>query len=575
MTIQLINNTSIALANYNRSLATRNYQNDQYQSFILSSHLSGRIVEFCATIGFPFASKGLLTISGVTAAIGFAATYLKPEDREPLNCSPSQMIGRVSYHLLQRGDLILNTAFAVHYLYQLTLGVQLAPLIGITTLALLALKNYALLPHSIEKPLLSLSLYSNIVSLLTYPVFSFVQTTHIVIYLFSITFHHLTKTEEDYLQGEHTVTPLSELPPSNFTAEIDPNYIFNKEVGNLFPLDSSIIPSKEEFERLFKELEEHGCLSGVEDITGWNLLKAGLINECFRGTPPANLPLFKQLMHAILQSTVENNENKTALVKELNQIGTICTDGWTRELTFMYHPKSKEIGWAVHRILAEYRGHLLQEKIQQELRKSPTTKLLGGENNIHLMNAYHFTTRHHLRTLQGEVEFKKNHLSKMNGLYKWGLYNQNESVVDAISSGMFLSKLNEMNPHLVANLYVGLSEKIVPEMTYSLFRSPLSCHRHERVLKEAISDGRIEWQTVANWLCDLHSRIAPNEELEVFFRRYEVRSDRPILNDEGIRLLLLDLNITRLTTCALQPPPHRPASPEHSMGLGELFGDLS
>lgn len=198
----------------------------------------------------------------------------------------------------------------------------------------------------------------------------------------------------------------------------------NKLVSEVVPPEIADELKALKFPEIYKDIEAKIESLGIKlkDEKGWKTLKKSMIDGTCPDTRPANFNSLQDILKAILSELSEEKDAEIfgQKVQELAEIGGQCSEGWLREISFMFNANSKRHDWQAHHAASIFRENLLKQavqeiaaglretaKIEPEIQKMLNVfDLVGGENDIHLINQLQAAMWHRWRTYGGEAFYE-------------------------------------------------------------------------------------------------------------------------------------------------------------------------
>ncbi len=526
-----------------------------------------------------------------------------------------------SYKLLQRADLLLNVAIGVYYVAQLRFGFKSSSVIGLAGLSFLALKQTKNLSERIERYVKEVAFWGTIVGDVMLPgknllmqAVSLTQNLPFAANKILIFFPKLANLPSD-LPGKHLFNPLQvdrnqqrqvadfkmklQALNSGKDLRINPSYVYNAVVEQILSNPDNPSPTEEQRNTLFALIEQKLASRKIaftrEQKEGFEGLKKGL-EGILVGTTPKDIEFFKKLTFETLGLILADEIDFEAKIKEFAEIGAECPDAWTRLVSFMHNPKSKEIIWSVHMALAKWREAVLDEVVCSITRGDRFLEgVFGGTNDVHYLDGIHLATRHRIRTYKSEVLRKLYPTTPLERLFSKYFLSDNSG--PPLNELFFLPELGPRT----GDLYIGVEKKFFRNWEYRLYDEfqkgfflrhftkimglsdkvsilnstpqreelqslPQAVENHVNIIYDALypqyaqvkgEDGlfrnvllrpKIYMEVVFNWINNVSPRVNGtdlNTDDIVNFESF-INTDlhgAPYLTKEGVRFLLWDLGI--------------------------------
>lgn len=561
----IVDQSFVALDIYGLSIVYRDLEMDGRQSVTLAGILAYKILLFGELVGLPDSYGRDISATVISLGVGVTASVWKsiPESKRDeftnkyLLGGAANCVGRQIYNLLQNGDKIVNTAFAVYYVAQLALfGFQAGAALGLTSLALVALKQSGYVPVTFDRSLLFFQPLLDLFALIGSDRWLPLKVAILLGDIFALSNHPFLKWGEasDLLVEKHNFEPLAEIPdelPSSFT--INRSYVYNDTLSTLMPDLEKVEDAKETAKKYMLEIESRNPDFTEGEKEGWERFRAGVCEGRFQGDAPSNIDLFYQLMAASLKS-VSLDRDWLAKSKELAEIGSHCVILWTGEIGFFYNPQSKsDYVWSVHTCLAKWRSHMVFEVVQKTLKDSYLAMSAGEANNAHLMEDFQHWARHRIRPYDGEISHQIEHPGPLECLF-WRLILNGNSKERGYLEQIILQYYIDPFPMLLTYFLgeFGLAGRALESAEKKIFDA---VDTHIEMVYQAINptyievDGQMEfnrtipWSATTSWMDQMVGKFDLDDV--AFYQKYVTVDDyeQSILTKEGVKLLLWDLGI--------------------------------
>lgn len=560
----IIDHSFVALDVYGLSIAYRDLEIDGRQSVALAGLLGYKILLFSELVGFPGDYKRDIAATVLGLGVGFTASLWKaiPEDKKaefaksyPFGEVPN-CVGRQIYNLLQNGDRLVNTAFAVYYVAQLALfGFQVGAALGLTSLALVALKQSGYVPIEVDRSLMFLQPLLDLVALVGSDRWLPLKIAILLGDVYAISNHPFLHWGQapDLLVEKHHFEPITKIPDELPSFTINRSYVYNETLSTLIPTLESVEEAKVTAKKYMLEIEARNPEFTEAQKEGWNKFRAGVCEGRFQGDAPMNMDLFYQLMAASLKSISEDRD-WFAKSKELAEIGNQCVILWTGEIGFFYNPQSKtDYVWSVHTCLAKWRSHMVFEGVQKALKNSYFSMGAGEANNAHLMEDFQHWARHRMRPYDGEISHQIERPGLLECLF-WRLVLNGNSQERGYLEQFLLQYYIDPFPMLLTYFMgeLGLPGRALESVENKIFNA---VDLHIDMVYQAINptyitvDGETEfsrtipWEATMSWMDQMIAKC--NLDDAAFYEKYLTVDNysMPMLKREGVELLLWDLGI--------------------------------
>lgn len=489
--------------------------------------------------------------------------------------------GQAGRRVLQHADKILNTACLINGIALISLGFPMTGSIALFGLFTLALKRYLYLPASVERYMSPIVLLSNFATTINMPMNMVLKIPLIALNTFGLASQilnsHVVRSclPERYTNpfyNKHVIHKTDEnlaavLADAENSDKFDVNFshIYSDEVGRLMPTESdqslSQIKTSELFDQLTNKIEKLKVHLSDEQKEGLNNLKICAITGRVKDITPCNIELFQKIIKLLALSILKDDDNFSIKIKELADVGNSCVEGWTRDITALLAPQTKDAAWAVHNVLAKMRGEMLKEAFLTLNEVIPILNMVGGSNDVHVTNIFQTALWHRFRTFEGELNHQLSHLSV---LQIWIL--RNMIIHDDPK------RLSFLEAFYVGGLGMVLFHKGWEHILSGITDSIMDPEPMVNVIYDAIkpkyqpaSNGRVDcvdakrviiWQAIQAWM----AKISENRNIDFYnlwTGQYDSRwIERDVaggyfLSKAGVRLLLWDLGI-------LTHQPHLP-----------------
>lgn len=555
----IVPSTLNALQLYGLSAYTRDYELDGRASIAVAHLLTHKAEIIAETFGASLSTTAQISLIVISVGLGCVATAWKNNPTKNdgvyrvIHCA-----GEGLYHAIQHGDKLINSALAVYYVAQLTLyGFQAGAFIGLAGLVLIGLKQSGCLPAHIDEAFLFLFPYVEIFNTIHSDFIWPIKLCTVFMSICMISSHPYVRwgTRPDYI-ATHEFKPLDSIPTSTDGSKINRSYIYSECLNRLLPPLEQTSTTKERADKLAAAIEAK--MPELKEDSGWQALTNGVCNDRFEGTIPYSLDLFRLLMIGSMEASLEADDWETKL-RELADIGKHCTSGWTRDLGFIYNPRSKsDLAWSVHLALAKWRSAVLVEEVTTTFRDTFAATMAGGENDIHLVGGMHLAARHRIRTYDGEVAHQLAYPSYLECLLWHQLLRDNRQSKNLFGEWIRIITLFEENTTLYGAIFGGEMLKFfgaIQMAEMGIFQSD-SKEKHIDCIYEAIKPSytvdknhkaeyvrTIPWEAVIAWMRAFAERLdLDGGEIYATYVETDLL-EQPLLTRQGVQLLLLDLGI--------------------------------
>ena len=489
-------------------------------------------------------------------------------------------------------------------------------LMGILTCIVLEVKHRNMLPDFIDTALTPLSILSMYYGIWMAPSFtivkilgSVVNTFQLINYLISspLTRDYMPKFLTDATLGKHIINDkyslgsvkskcqLQGILQDQTALRINTTSVHNDTVSDVLPKEALLELGQVKYEDLYADIERRLEENNIKLLKqdGWSTLKSSMINGTCPDTRPADFGTTRSVVKAILIELrdKECTEEFERVAQEPAELGTQCSEGWTREIAFMLNPQSKDYKWQAFYEFAQFRGHLIKEtllKYASKLRRevdSDILGLVGGENDVHLTNQVQTAMGHRWESYDAKAFYQ---IHGRSFLTRWlqrswenefneDFTNLDEGLTAELFRSSFLAALHIQLPLPVPPLQVcelidreaksKFTEKRLVETIYDAIKPTYTQVLHTDTFGKKqyhmVPSRRIEWQNVMSWIQDINGKL--NEECKLFSeeslptRLYgdiieKDREGEQYLTKKGVRLFLFDLGILEIGR-----PIHRPS----------------
>jgi len=517
---------------------------------------------------------------------GFTIMAVASEKRQYIALKGAQFIEAVNKQLNKVGDVIdplVNAAAFVSYVAMIALGHRISGAIGLASLMLIAIKRLRLLPATLDSVLditgqlasVYLILFSQQSLLTKIPAAIHLMTSFLSHLLnskhFVFLFSKLLK-ERPYIDTDPSTVKLEEylLDPSkhgDLQFELNKASFNAKEVSQVFPPDFRADLAKSSLKELYSQIEEKmggEVLVTKAQKTGWNNLKKGILSKRVVDTPPPHLDRLIQHVKAIFYIYSQDGvsrENFVQTMQDFARVGNKCSEGWSRDISFLLHPSSKDYKWAVHHYHSVFRGELLKEamRMSDSAYDNQFTKSLGGVDDVHVTNQVQAALEHRWHSYEAKLFFSIHGRTFMQQVWRMLLprsfskpYLQGSRHAN-FSESMLMSAIADLPINV---FFYAMVDGVMREI-YTKER--LISAIHDKVTpqyRESVQGGQhslevfreIEWSTIATWLADINRRGLPIITDSGRYRSEYVEKDPAgnyFLTEKAITFLLWDLGILK------------------------------
>lgn len=412
--LEFAGQATLAGTHYRISIQSKTLELDGNQHLSISALASARLSYLGSQIQLGYPSFPLFKVALIPMGLGFTSLVLKTFQLTP---GINDLIEKIILH----SDTLINVACGVTYVALINLGCTTAGIIGLIGLMLIIIKRSGYLPSLIDGNMTQFAELLNALSSLIGPMplylkiigapFSMNTTVNKI-----LNYPRIKKFLPFWithpLHDKHVYSKDFSKVPQSFCVE--PTHIYSNALEELFPADFNQKLDQYSIEELFDKIRGQ-CELNQAELAGLKNIETCVIEGKVKDKMPSDFEKFQKVIKALLFS-IQNDPIK---IKEFATIGNHCVEGWTREITFMFHPKSKDLEWSVHNLLAKRRDDYIQEALVQAENKA-TVKLehmLGGANNIHLINNLNATIYHRFRTFRAELAQQTEGINLINSLY--------------------------------------------------------------------------------------------------------------------------------------------------------------
>ncbi len=591
--MSILSSISFNLSHFTQAKQTEAYERDGKQQTFLASLLNNRCVLLdaqWARVRGP-SSFRLGFYSGVLLITKIALPFIQciiSYIRRKIGCfnrigdcisKTLKLVEIPIDKILNHSGTIINVACLSSYVAMLVLGHYVIGSLGLAGLVLFTIKKLGYLPGRLEKLLLPFELFSMVFSLAAAP-------QNIVLKIFSMITASLIIS--DYVaknESLHQFLPkclLGKAQRHEFQDSIsiddwtlkqetpfDVNYLslLSEKLDEIIPSEDRAQLEQIDIKDLYIRLEGRAKKLNFEiNQVGWDRIKQSVVNDRISDVRPINFDRGREVLQSILfRIAGERDEKFEMSMKELSEIGASCVEGWLREINFMMNPQTKtDFSWVVHHHLAVLRGELIKEavrNISQSLKIKTqgeiSLDIVGGDNNIHLINQIQRAVWHKWRPYEGEVATKLEGRGPFRRLLERVSggpisFHQAQKVSGVFADALLAqSSIQLILPIPAYVLTASVSEKLVKEynideITESLYQAIKP--EYDNITLQPYR--KIEWETITSWFGSLSIKgvdsIIMNEE-GVYNPDIVGLDDRGsyFLSKDGVKLLLWDLGIIK------------------------------
>ncbi len=486
---------------------------------------------------------------------------------------------------------IIDSACLVSYIAMIALGHPVVGVLGLMGFALLAIKQKGYMPGTVEKILVPFELTAVLYSAITSPIHIIFKSLNMTIAFFLVA-NYLSKNEalNQSLPGI-IVNGVTRNHKIQSTVEQD----WKARIRNEFQLNYSslhasklreILPKEDknkindlDVKVLYTEIESRAQDLRIDfNQTGWQLVKNAVISDYLVDVRPVNFDYGIDILKTMLAKIAEEKDDEQFAmnVRELATIGESCVEGWLRDIGFMLNPKTKDdFAWVIHHQLADLRSELIKEAIRAEgtdlLKRSfseVSLDLVGGANNVHLINQIENALWHKWRTYKGEVTNRLEGRGIITKLLQYGSDIQPRPVESRSYLDRLANKVRRFSDIVITQINVTLPLP-VPVPLYKFIdlidrrmKAEYQIDKIVDVLYDAIKPeymevrnggsvalqkfSKIEWQTITTWIASMAERDISVLDSDGYYDPEILGTDdlgNPYLTKEGVKLLLWDLGI--------------------------------
>lgn len=534
-------------------------------------------------------------------------------------------IEKVSYLLAQGfqvSDRIIEIASLGSYVALCALGFPVQGAIGLSGLLLVELKRHSLLPMLVDRYLENCLRVASLIYSFTQPMFWVLRALNIysdLSFVFQSISDYTTHATWMPLAIRDPFYNLHQHEPINKVSylmnqdrlmfapfRVNPTYVHAPEVADILPPDYlhelDAVPMEQVFADLeaaiqglrgpdgdpewalqWAALQAAPAEGSVHGVSGYQKLKIAALTGRVEDQLPPNVEEFQRFIKALAHSMLQDPRYLKSRLLDLERIGKQCVERWTSEVQFLFCPKTKNLRWAVHNLLAKMRGIHLQETLleigesMKEERYDSLFKIAGGDTSIHVLNAYHAGFRSIFRTYEGEIQAKIRPYGIIESLFR--RYVLLNSYIPKYMDGANLTFKGFLNNWAIGVIAADSNPATLvfggamPLLMYSKIGKHF---KNSEVLVEAVYEAiypqllpredvpgevevrrEIQWEGVTTWAATFAEKLEGALEHEdqdaptVFYLRYVKNVELggkqvPYLNKEGVRLMLWDLGILKM-----------------------------
>lgn len=487
---------------------------------------------------------------------------------------------QISDEILNYATPILNVVCLISYVAMIALGSPIAGTVGLFGMALSQVKQNGYLPACLDEALIPLCLLSGLyVNLLAEqgPIFK----TLIVVASLLALLNYVAQNEKlkDYLPsfmsdmspGKHVIdqsrsleTHISNhdsvMSTGSYNLKLNYSSLHAKELKDIIPADQLQKLNALDPANLYESIEAKCERENVDIVpqSGWNRLKDAMISGTCADERPINFDKTCLLLKAVLKrlcSPEQDVDDFRQTILELAKLGDSCNEGWNRDIGFLLQPRSNDVSWAVHHVLACLRANLINEVMRDLPRSLPqlsdemkNLEIVGGVNNIHLLNQVQAAVWHKWRPYGGEVYLQTRGI----GLFvKWMQQQPLEIKSEDDIMSPFKSLWGVLNEGLISASMIELPIPVPPHVIGMTVNAAMGKKYKSDLLvshiEDAIAFKRIHWGVIQSWLGSLDSRglkgILDNQTGDFNSGLVGGTRDNYFLKEAGVRLLLWDLGV--------------------------------
>lgn len=534
-----------------------------------------------------------------TLATPYAKAYLNPPANQPprpdnlktacltVLCKAIEKGNNIADTIYSHSDIVLNTASCVAYVAMIVMGMPIGGVLGLATLALLAVKRYQHLPENLQwlpgtldRIMDPLAIVANFTLPFTMSL-SLLELTLFVALNLSFLFQYVSNnrwiiahTPEWMLHplpGRHITSPVdwqqfersTGLIRNSFLLNdyspfgVNSSYIYAREVGELFP-ENITATARELFDQLGARIEQGVKLTDVQE-RGLRKLCQAAVHGRIDDVMPPNLEKLQEAIRACVQSILQDPEPRDKIVA-LADVGNSCMEGWTRDITYMLNPRTADIRWQVHFLLSKMRGEILKEEVGVAVRKLQAERglryeqVVGGSNNIHLNNVIQSFWWINFRTYEAELVNQINPHSILGALFvKYIAVGNSDYAANGCRhflTGQYIGMQFTNYPHFLP-IILNLDTSVMNNHFYRrnanvIIDAVYDAIKPQYVVVEGQSEARrqVPWNAVLSWIASISESI-DIEERQGPQNKYIERDvwNQPYLTKLGVSALLLDMGI--------------------------------
>ncbi len=381
---------------------------------------------------------------------------------------------------------------------------------------------------------------------------------------------------------------------------LNPTYIYADEVTQVVPPIDRIELDKQDIDDLFDEIDKKIEQEGItiKNEEGWETLKTALKSGSPADSRPANFDETVLTIKAILVNalTIEDHDQFNLVIQELSELGGSCNEGWLRGANYLLNPKTRDVRWMVHYLLSKQRSQeveillrILEAFAKFIMKKGDVSDdklnfdMVGGINNVHLLNQVEAAMNHRIRSFNGQLYYNVNGKGLFTRWYQRSEAGNDEPLMDFKTAQWWewrnLKHILFVNSQIVLPLPLP-SFGVVHFLLRYFQEDLLPGNLVERIYdantpqytEEDVGDGQmrlvpkrdLEWEDgIQDWLIDLDKRSRKKGanafkvcvETELGYNPLIVEQDpagNRHLTREGVKLLLWDQGI--LEECKWDDP---------------------
>lgn len=579
MALQIIQSTGNSAKHYTFSNVTNALEKDGKQSLLIGFFGLIRSNLLISELSLHSPKLGFYKISLIPLTLGALATFGKEAGENYIKNHPTpnstqevlfnkaahllRDIGNGSHKILHHSDKLFNTAFLVNSIALIAFGFPLQGAICLIGLTAILLKRGQYLPSAFDHIINPILIISSLTASLTSPSGIIIKGLLIFLDLLNIISQIMNTKFVKSKLSEFIINPFAgmhgkqdlkyDLSYRIAFPSINKNYIYNDEAGKLLSneCNSSLTESAEE---LFYELEVQIQKSGISlsaDLeNGLSSLKTCAITGSSGDVSPADVEIFKKLIKAHVFSLLNDKINFDDKIKEFATLGNSCAEGWTKEITALHFPHTKDITWAVHNILSKRRGEIIKEEIRKfDQQNGNCLEKAGGNNGVHITNTMQIALWQRFRSYEAEVQMQLNPISPLQALFlKHCLKSQQPSTLEGYYIGATIGIKNQSLIFSISELFLSVYRRSYQRIFYDEQGTIDAIYDAIKPQYRQGADGmfqihrEISWIAVQEWLNDMQNKNPTRDLSEENWIETDLQG-KQTLSKEGVKHLLIHLGI--------------------------------